>query len=270
MSSPVTVPAVVCANCSASLSGEYCAACGQKRIDPQEWSIRHWANEVFQEVGNFDSKVLRSVSALFLRPGFLTREWLDGRRVPYISPLRLYLIATAIFFFLSHVVDFNLNFFIKSDKTGRISAMVDQRAKTQGVSREVFIEHFDAKSQTVYSVAVAFSVLSYALILRLLYRARVRWYGQHLVFALHYLAFVFVFTVLLGFVNTGLSSAGLARVPALLIAIPLYPYLLLSLRYAYGEGWGRSAVKAAVMQITTAAVDIALTIAAMIVTFRIT
>lgn len=267
MSSPA--PAAACANCGTSLHGEFCSACGQKRIDAQEWSIRHWAHEVFQEVGNFDSKVVRSVSALFLRPGFLTREWWEGRRVPYISPLRLYLTATAVFFFLSAVVEFNLNYFIRTDTTGWLAQIAAQRAKAQGVTREVFVEHFDAKVQTVYSVAVAFSVLSYAVILKLLYRRCVRWYGQHLVFALHYLAFLFVLTVLMGLLNTGLSSVGLARVPSMLILVPLYPYLLLSLRQAYRESWGRSAVKAALVQVSTAVVDITLAIASIFVTFQI-
>ena len=53
----------------------------------------------------FDSRILRTLWPLFLRPGFLTAEWCRGRRVPYVPPLRLYLFVAAVFFLVLAATD---------------------------------------------------------------------------------------------------------------------------------------------------------------------
>jgi hypothetical protein len=42
----------------------------------------------------------RTLFALFFRPGFLTREYLDGRVVRYIQPFKLYLVSSVVLFLL--------------------------------------------------------------------------------------------------------------------------------------------------------------------------
>jgi len=86
-----------CANCGAVLHGKFCAACGQaaKPLDPP---VRHFISEFAQEFFDVDSRVLRSFRRLLFSPGFLTREHVEGRRVPWLSPLKLYLLASVAMF----------------------------------------------------------------------------------------------------------------------------------------------------------------------------
>lgn len=103
-------PGTVCANCGAPLYGEYCYHCGQ----PVTGLIRHLSGvlgDVFDTVLNIDSRVLRTLPALFLRPGFLTREYFAGRRVRYVTPFRLmFFLALAAFFVMQMAVnDINWN-----------------------------------------------------------------------------------------------------------------------------------------------------------------
>ena len=67
-----------CANCQSPLSDAYCAHCGQK-IKPLNPTLRELAGDVWGEVTDVDSKLLRSVRYLFTRPGFLSREHAEGR-----------------------------------------------------------------------------------------------------------------------------------------------------------------------------------------------
>src|SRR5687767_11531382 len=86
-----------CANCGAELSGEYCAACGQ-RHEPHIHSVAHFAGEAFESISHADSRLWRTLWYLFSRPGFLTREFFAGRRVAYLPPFRLYLVLSVLFF----------------------------------------------------------------------------------------------------------------------------------------------------------------------------
>lgn len=91
-----------CANCGQSLSGAYCAACGQKD-QPLRQPFHRVAVEAVTELLGIDGRLWRSLALLVL-PGRLTGAYLDGRRVRYVRPLRLYLLSTLLFFFLVNVV----------------------------------------------------------------------------------------------------------------------------------------------------------------------
>jgi hypothetical protein len=91
---PVTL---VCANCGQPLAGEFCAACGQ-RHEPHVHTLGHFAGEAFESISHADSRLWRTLLYLLTKPGFLTREFFDGRRVRYLPPFRLYLVISVLFF----------------------------------------------------------------------------------------------------------------------------------------------------------------------------
>ena len=87
-----------CRNCGESLRGEYCGHCGQRDTTV----VRFFPSlvlEAFEGLFAFDSKTYRSLWYLFSRPAFLTREYLAGRRVRYLAPLRLFIIFILLFLF---------------------------------------------------------------------------------------------------------------------------------------------------------------------------
>jgi hypothetical protein len=88
-----------CRNCQARLQGDYCQSCGQKNIDLERpiWSL---VGEVVKESFELDGRAALTIKTLFLRPGALTSEFLDGRRRTYTPPLRLYLVISISFFVL--------------------------------------------------------------------------------------------------------------------------------------------------------------------------
>jgi hypothetical protein len=88
---------LVCANCHATLTGEYCAACGQ-RHEPHLHTVAHFASEAFESISHADSRLWRTIGYLLVRPGFLTRQFFDGKRVRYLPPFRLYLVISVLFF----------------------------------------------------------------------------------------------------------------------------------------------------------------------------
>jgi hypothetical protein len=91
-------PITHCENCGAQLEGHWCAKCGQPAIDYRR-SFRHVIADLLNEFLNWDSKFFTTIALLLGRPWTLTNEFLAGHRVRYVHPLRLYLLASILFFF---------------------------------------------------------------------------------------------------------------------------------------------------------------------------
>jgi hypothetical protein len=91
-------PLTHCANCGAQLHGHWCAQCGQPAIDYRR-SFRYVIVDLLDEFLNWDSKFFRTIALLLVRPWKLTNDFLAGHRVRYVHPLRLYLLASILFFF---------------------------------------------------------------------------------------------------------------------------------------------------------------------------
>src|SRR5216117_3852593 len=87
-----------CENCGAQLQGHYCAQCGQAAVDYRR-SFRYVIADVLDSFLNWDSKFFTTIALLILKPWRLTNEFLAGKRVRYVNPLRLYLLASILFFF---------------------------------------------------------------------------------------------------------------------------------------------------------------------------
>jgi hypothetical protein len=87
-----------CENCGAQLTGRYCAQCGQAAVDYRR-SFRHVIVDVVDSFLNWDSKFFATIGLLIAKPWRLTNEFLAGKRVRYLHPLRLYLLASILFFF---------------------------------------------------------------------------------------------------------------------------------------------------------------------------
>ncbi len=91
-------PLTHCENCGTPLTGHWCAKCGQPAIDYRR-SFRYIVVDLLNEFLNWDSKFFRTLGLLLVRPWKLTNEFLAGHRVRYVHPLRLYLLASILFFF---------------------------------------------------------------------------------------------------------------------------------------------------------------------------
>jgi hypothetical protein len=89
-----------CLNCGMPLTGAFCAGCGQRDIPPYP-SVRELAMDAISEFSGWDGRLASTLRALVRRPGMLTHEFLEGRRARYISPLRVYLIASLVYFVLA-------------------------------------------------------------------------------------------------------------------------------------------------------------------------
>ncbi|KGJ89250.1 DUF3667 domain-containing protein [Thalassotalea sp. ND16A] len=121
--SAVAADKSICRNCKAQLNGPYCAQCGQDSESTIKyfWLVMlHLLDDIF----SFDSRASRTIWPLLTRPGFLTNEYILGRRVHYVPPLRLYLFISIIFFI-------TLEFFAVSENGNLININNDESVLSQ-------------------------------------------------------------------------------------------------------------------------------------------
>ena len=95
-------PGATCQNCGAPLLGPHCYRCGQ----PVTGLVRHFTSiigDFFDTVLNIDARVFRTLWPLFSKPGYLSCEYFAGRRVRYVSPVRLFVFLSILTFFIARL-----------------------------------------------------------------------------------------------------------------------------------------------------------------------
>jgi hypothetical protein len=88
-----------CLNCGTIVQGKYCHTCGQENVEPKE-TFWHMFTHFFYDITHFDSNFFTTVKDLLFKPGFLSKEYMLGRRAMYLHPIRMYVFTSAIFFLL--------------------------------------------------------------------------------------------------------------------------------------------------------------------------
>jgi len=88
-----------CLNCQATLIGRFCHVCGQENLEPKE-TVWHLVQHFFNDITHFDGKFFSTVGLLLRKPGFLSAEYVAGRRASYLNPIRMYVFTSAFFFLI--------------------------------------------------------------------------------------------------------------------------------------------------------------------------
>jgi hypothetical protein len=251
-----------CQNCGAPLAGPYCAECGQKGGGP-ELSVRKFFGSVLEDIVSLDSRVARTLIPLVTRPGEITARYLEGERIRYVPPVRLYIFVSLGYFLL-------LGFWMGSG-AGSDQDFVqggDPREMAEEILRQQAEEGTEALSfsdaMTVGAAQVAedpaafrrslaerlshlmfFLLPAFAVLSWLLYRRRERYLLPHLLHALHF--HVFAYLVLGAAILLVWTGIPFLRVAGEFLPLGIPVYLFLSLRRVYGGRWWTTALRATLL-----------------------
>jgi hypothetical protein len=248
-----------CLNCGASLAGPFCAECGQRAAPPHP-TLRELGGEAFAEFSGWDGRVAETIRALIRAPGKLTVEFLEGRRARYVSPLRLYLTCSVLYFLVAasaptevrsslvvtpgvrtangttrSIVDANKQANL-TDADRREIARVVQKAPAliRPVIRRISedAEGFQVQMLAALPKALFGLLPVFAGILAVFYRRR--HFSEHLYFALHLHSFIFVALLLVAASKLS-SSTPLRAVVGLGMLGWIVAYTHLALRRVYAS-----------------------------------
>jgi hypothetical protein len=252
-----------CPNCFAETLGNFCHQCSQETtLHPP--SAREFLHEFIGHYVALEGKLWRSVWLLLFKPGRLTLEYIRGRRVRYVQPLRLYLTFSLVFFAaikLSGIPIVSNDFspagagqaapHATADAPGLKQLPADENETFRDAVRlaervhhgwgaktaafvaqpgDVMVRQF-GKAFFSYAPYAMFALMPvFALLLKLLYLGTGRRYGEHLLFALHANAFAFAALTLQIILPEMVPFVHGA------LAVWMVIYLPLAMRRVYGGG----------------------------------
>lgn len=247
-----------CRNCGAELTGPYCATCGQAEEDGHATTVRHLVQEVVHDVSSVDGKVLRTIVALFTRPGRLTAEYWEGRRASWVRPLKIFLLAAALHFVaVPGIGPMNFDMLLQRTPDGSLDVSVGTAARRRAgqggltpasaAEQAAYVERMrSAYAATRYLAPIVFALASW-----LVYRRRQPFVANHIVLAAHFYAFWYLVSVMTIRIPEPIPAdwmgvAGSAT------------YLFLMLRRLFGEGVGRTVIKTATLYLLMVVLEMAL------------
>lgn len=262
----------LCLNCGAELAGSFCSSCGQRDVPPYP-SVRELVVDAFSELSGWDGRFATTVRSLITHPGKLTREFLEGRRARYISPLRLYLMCSLLYFlgaaaapdvrlddgrtvFLGLRVTSDVKFDSATSRPERVGGAATESFRTQQpldevTRREVLADIDRAPSlvQPMLRRAITdpggFKRSMLEGMPRMLFLLlpvfagivalfyRARKYPEHLYFAIHLHAYTFLALALVQLVKFTRAPV-LVGVVAVLASLSVLIYATVAFRHAYG------------------------------------
>ncbi len=260
-----------CPNCQSPLSGNFCAQCGQKNrtfIRPFRKLVEDFLGDYF----TFDTRLFHSLKPLIFKPGFLTVEYLQGRRIRYIPPLRMYLFTSVLFFFLvslgGYQPQFARNVELKPAPSADSLSADSLAADTLQAPSDVFLpdsseisknddfsdefrrwlfkrlQKLDGNMAPINAAALhnipnmMFLLLPvFAMLLRLIYHRSGRYYIEHLIFSvhIHVFAFLLLSAVLLCAYLFLIKDVEFIRKMLQLMILPVMVYSFLAMRRFYGQ-----------------------------------
>lgn len=231
-----------CPVCGERLLGPFCHRCGEERPHPQRLSVGHFFRRAVAELTDFEhAKVYLTLRSLFLRPGFLTNEWIAGRKSPYVSPLKLLLVSFALYIFLytfyRPVAVYDLQAVVDADTTGQWRKLFADLSAAVRLEPAELIARTNEKWQTYTSVLQLPTVVLMAALLKLAYVQTARRFVEHFVFSLHLFSFNYLLPVVTWplYLLTGVAlSRAATALTVVSIAVGLV-YLFLALRRVYGQ-----------------------------------
>lgn len=251
---PDSLPAPeTCASCGTKLKGEYCRKCGEKRIVPErDFSVAKFLTQTVGHIVHFDSKLLRTCWLLFSKPGFLTAEWIAGRRVRYMKPWQLFVVAGLLFYFFLPTVPAHFSnsrdFIIGFEKRNLVmntfqydlGTVLTEKAAARNIEASVLETEIDKaaaqKSKTWLFLIIPF----WGAYIYLLLRSKIPWLVPHLVFAMHGLTFYILSDLLIHTFTNILGITLHGKYILLTLLFTIFPYLILATRQVYGRAWGRT------------------------------
>jgi len=97
-----------CLNCRFVVENRFCPNCGQENTDTRK-TFHHLFIHFFEDLTHYENAFWRTIKNLLFKPGTLTKEYLSGKRLSYLAPVRLYIFISFITFLIIALFPNNSN-----------------------------------------------------------------------------------------------------------------------------------------------------------------
>lgn len=185
-----------CPSCEQFVLTAYCPRCGEQPLLPRDLSFRGLVEKAWNAFTNFDARTMRSLWRLLRHPGALSVAWTRGVHKPYVAPFQLFLITNVIFFAIqgltgepvfSSSLESHLH---HQDWSGLAQSLVAERLEETQIVPEDYARKFDVAVELHAKSLIVLMAIPFTLILAVVFVRRRQPFIAHVVFSLHFYAFM--------------------------------------------------------------------------------
>jgi hypothetical protein len=256
-----------CPTCAVPIATPFCAVCGEPSTRTRRLGLGDLGGQAFKAVTNIDGALLRSLRLLVTRPGKLTVAYLEGSRKPYLGPLQLFLVANAAFFAVQSMLRTSIlasplsSHMAEQDWSPIARALTHARVAAKKTTLEAFRPLFDQAAVLNAKTLIILMVLALSALLPIAFLRARRPFAAHVIFALHFYAFVLLlFCLSLGLAEIqllmggdGLASPWVDRVLSVFNLAAIAAWLYVAVGAVYGARGVFRIASVAALTVTVAA-----------------
>jgi hypothetical protein len=124
---------IECLNCKQPITtrDNFCSNCGQVN-DTKPLSLKQYITELLGGFFAFDTRTINTLKSLLLKPGKVTKDYIDGKRMQYVNPFQLYLHASIVFFLVTGI-------FTQIDKYNNLSSKQEETQQKKEIDNDNFM-----------------------------------------------------------------------------------------------------------------------------------
>ena len=212
---PATEP-WICPTCAHHVTTPFCPMCGESPLRPPDLTLRGIGAKVLHAATSIDGRLLRTFWVLLRHPGELTVAHLNGKRMPYVPPFQLFLVANAFFFALQSLTDTQVfgstleSHLYHQDWSPLARSLVAERVARLRTDMAQYTATFDRAAVLNAKSLIILMVVPFTLSLRMIFLRSRKPFVTFVYFSLHLYAFLLlVFSLALAVAAIDIRLGGL-------------------------------------------------------------
>ena len=242
----------ICKSCGNEFVGNYCNLCGEQVLKASDRSFKKLLSNILVTITFADSKFVRTLWLILKNPGFISKEFAEGRRIKYLPPLSLFFLLNLAYFLFPVIQLFNasLNTQLGTPLARFYRGIVTRKAVAMDMDVASFSLVYNLKTVALAKLMVMVFVVISSLPLNILYRKRNRYFTDHVGYMVELACFnlflnAIVLSIFAAFLGAGRYLDELA-LTFIFIATNLY-FVVRSSREFYLEKNWRLVIKSILM-----------------------
>lgn len=243
----------ICKSCGNKFVGVYCNLCGEKIPQAKDRSFKTFLSNILIAVTFADSKLLKTLWLMIKKPGFISKEFAEGRRVNYLKPLSVFFVLNLIYFLfpLIQLFSASLNTQLRAPHRGIVQHIVAGKMISMDITTvQAFSIIYNQKTEGLAKLLVMVFVVMASLPLNILYRKKNRYFTDHVGYQVEMACFNLAINAILLTVLTKIFGLGNyideLTLTILFVATNLYFLIRSGITFYEERGW-RLIVKSFVM-----------------------
>jgi hypothetical protein len=190
---------VKCKSCDNQFNGNYCNNCGEKEIKPKDRTLKHLLSQIVNAFTFADGKFLNTLKSITLRPGRFSKDYVEGKRVKYMTPVSIFFLANLIYFLFPLINTFTTSLYIQTNSFSYRSItekIVEEELEQRNLSYTEFEEIYNNKTAELSRMLLIVFVFMLCIWNAFVHiGSKRKYFADHLVFSFELMTFTILIVI---------------------------------------------------------------------------